>query len=45
MAVQDNTLLHQVFNFTPRNERPEKLSAWEKRMYRCGGLAVVSIAL
>ncbi|GAB4824115.1 hypothetical protein N2152v2_011161 [Parachlorella kessleri] len=32
--LQDNTLLHQVFNFSPRNERPEKLSAWEKRMFR-----------
>lgn len=32
--LQDNSLLHQVFNFQPRNERPEKLSAWEKRMFR-----------
>lgn len=38
---QDNTLLHQVFNFQPRMERAEKLSAWEKRMYRWGGQAGV----
>jgi hypothetical protein len=36
LGAQDNTLLHQVFNFQPLSERPEKLSAWEKRMYRQG---------
>lgn len=32
--VQSNPLLHQVFNFRPRQERPDKLTPWEKRMYR-----------
>lgn len=29
-----NSLLHQVFNFRPTLEQPERLSALEKRMYR-----------
>ena len=29
-----NTLLHQIFNFRPTQEQPERLSALEKRMYR-----------
>ena len=32
--LQSNPLLHQIFEFEPREERPEKLSPLEKRMYR-----------
>lgn len=32
--LQENTLLHEVFGFQPREERAERLSAHEKRMYR-----------
>lgn len=33
--LQQNPLLHQIFNFQPREERAERLTALEKKLYRC----------
>ncbi len=32
--LQQNPLLHQIFSFEPREERPERLTPLEKKMYR-----------
>ncbi|KAL0044066.1 hypothetical protein WJX82_006874 [Trebouxia sp. C0006] len=32
--LQQNPLLHQIFDFEPREERPERLTPLEKKMYR-----------
>jgi hypothetical protein len=32
--VLNNSLLHAVFNFRPRQEAPERMTAREKRMFR-----------
>ena len=32
--LQQNPLLHQIFNFEPREERTERLTPLEKKMYR-----------
>ena len=29
-----NSLLHEVFNFRPRQDAPQRMTAREKRMYR-----------
>ncbi len=34
--LQQNPLLHQIFDFEPRQERAERLTPLEKKMYRCG---------
>lgn len=34
MHLQQNPLLHQIFNFRPREEQATKLTATEKRLYR-----------
>lgn len=33
-TTQDNPLLHEVFNFHPRQEAADRLTALEKRLYR-----------
>lgn len=33
--LQHNPLLHQIFNFQPREERAERLTPLEKKLYRC----------
>ena len=32
--LQQNPLLHQIFNFEPREDRPERLTPLEKKLYR-----------
>lgn len=32
--LQGNSLLHEVFNYRPRAEQAERLTALEKRLYR-----------
>ena len=34
MSPQANPLLHQMFGFTPREDPAERLTRFEKRMYR-----------
>jgi len=34
--LQQNPLLHQIFDFEPREERAERLTPLEKKMYRYG---------
>lgn len=34
--LQQNPLLHQIFDFEPREERAERLTPLEKKMYRFG---------
>ena len=39
--LQQNPLLHQIFDFEPREERAERLTPLEKKMYRYGWYAYV----
>jgi hypothetical protein len=39
--LQQNPLLHQIFDFEPREERAERLTPLEKKMYRYGWYAFV----
>ena len=39
--LQQNPLLHQIFNFEPREERAERLTPLEKKLYRSASCACV----
>lgn len=51
--LQQNPLMHQIFNFEPREERAERLTPLEKKLYRCASstcvlqvqIAIVPVAL
>ena len=39
--LQQNPLMHQIFNFEPREERAERLTPLEKKLYRCASSTCV----